>query len=410
MIMKNYFSKVNSMVMILSLLFLTISCSSSKEIPEEVAYADNQLRLLKSTVDQQLKNGFENNEYPEVFPRTVDGVEISFVASSDWTSGFYPGMLWYMYDLTNDNYWKAAAEKQTALVEQEKLNDTTHDMGFKIYCSFGQGYRLTENEDYREVIIESAETLITRYNAKVGAIRSWDHNADKWDFPVIIDNMMNLELLFRATEETGDSTFYNVAVNHANTTIREHFREDYSSYHVIDFNPKTGVVQKRNTHQGHADESAWARGQAWGLYGFTMTYRFTKDPRYLEQAEKIAEFILNHPNLPEDMVPYWDYDAPNIPDEPRDVSAAAIAVSALFELSTFPTNNSKSYQEKAETILKNVNQNYTSQPGDNYGFLLEHATGHYPHGYEIDVPIIYADYYYLEALTRSKSLADSDAN
>ncbi|MDR9417157.1 MAG: glycoside hydrolase family 88 protein [Gracilimonas sp.] len=406
--MKNDFSKFYSFIIVPSIVLLSVSCTSKKEVPKEVALADKQLRVLKNNADQQLKNVSESSEKPLVFPRSVEnGEEIRFVSSSDWTSGFYPGTLWYMYDLTGDAHWKEAAERHTGLVEQEKLNSSDHDIGFKIYCSFGNGYRLTEDPHYRDVIIESAETLITRFNEKVGAIRSWDHNTDKWDFPVIIDNMMNLELLFRATEETGDSTFYDIAVTHANTTLEEHFREDNSSYHVIDFNPESGEVRKRNTHQGFEHESSWARGQAWGLYGFTMTYRFTKDTVYLDQAEKIAEYILNHPSIPDDMVPYWDYNAPNIPDEPKDVSAAVITASALFELSTFVTSDSESYQEKAENILNNVQQGYTSEVGENFGFLLDHSTGHYPKGSEINVPIIYADYYYLEAIKRGEGLVNN---
>jgi len=220
---------------------------------------------------------------------------------------------------------------------------------------------------------------------------------------------MNLELLFRATQETGDSTYYNIAVTHANTTMRVHFREDNSSFHVIDFYPETGEIRNRNTHQGYAHESAWARGQAWGLYGFTMSYRFTQDPAYLEQAEKIAEFTLSHPNLPEDLVPYWDYDAPNIPDEPKDVSAAMITASALFELSTMVDDRGEYYRSMADQILQSVHDHYRSEIGSNYGFLLDRATGNYPKNSEVSVPINYADYYYLEAIKRQMDLQKAEA-
>ena len=208
-------------------------------------------------------------------------------------------------------------------------------MGFKIYCSFGNGYRLLKNALYKEVILQSARTLSRRFNAVAGVLRSWDHSRDKWDYPVIIDNMMNLELLFAATRLSGDSSFYKIAVTHANTTMKHHFRPDYSSYHVIDYDSTTGAVRKKNTHQGFAHESAWARGQAWALYGYTMCFRETRDPVYLKQAEQVANFILSHPNLPRDKVPYWDFNAPGIPAEPRDASAAAIIASALYELSGY---------------------------------------------------------------------------
>jgi unsaturated chondroitin disaccharide hydrolase len=278
-------------------------------------------------------------------------------------------------------------------------------MGFKIYCSFGNGYRLTKDGNYHDIIIQSAKTLSTRFRPITGTIRSWDHNGDKWGYPVIIDNMMNLELLFAATRLTGDSSFYRIAVSHANTTMKNHFRPDNSSYHVLDYDTLTGKVLKKNTHQGYSDESAWARGQAWGLYGFTMCYRETKDPAYLQLAEKIAAFILNHPNLPKDLVPYWDYNDPNIPNVPKDVSAAAILASGLYELSTYSTNG-KWYKKRADKIVENLTKNYRSHVGENKGFILLHSTGHLPAKSEIDVPIDYADYYYLEAVLRSKKLKD----
>jgi hypothetical protein len=279
------------------------------------------------------------------------------------------------------------------------MNGRTHDMGFKIYCSYGAGYRLTNDSKYKEVIIQSAKTLSTRFNPVVGCIKSWDHNTDKWSYPVIIDNMMNLELLFAATRLTGDSSFYRIAISHANTTMKNHFRFDFSTYHVIDYDTLTGKVKNRNTHQGYSDESSWARGQAWGLYGYTMCYRETRDPKYLQQAEKIAGFIINHPNMPADMVPYWDFNAPNIPNEPRDASAAAIIASALSELSTFSKNGSL-YRQTADRIIKSLTEDYRSPIGENRGFILLHSTGAKPMNSEVDVPLIYADYYYLEALIR----------
>jgi uncharacterized protein YyaL (SSP411 family) len=251
------------------------------------------------------------------------------------------------------------------------------------------------------VIIQSARTLSTRFNPVTGTLRSWDHSRDKWGFPVIIDNMMNLELLFAATQMTGDSSFYKIAVSHANTTMKNHFRADYSSYHVIDYDTVTGKPVKKNTHQGYSHESAWARGQAWGLYGYTMCYRFTKDPVYLKQAENIAAFIFNHPNMPKDLVPYWDFNAPNIPNEERDASAGAVIASGLYELSLY-SKNGKSYKAKADKIMKSLTTDYRSPIGQSHGFILLHSVGSKPSNSEVDVPLSYADYYYLEALLRSK--------
>lgn len=378
-------------------------CSQKLHFRKEVTQAEMQTTLMLQEISKaEGKNG------QLVSPRTLESGNLKLVASKDWTSGFFPGELWYLYELTKNEKWKQQAIKFTAPIEQEKLNGKTHDMGFKIYCSFGNAYRLTKNENDKEVIIKAAQTLSTRFNPKVGAIRSWDHNTDKWDFPVIIDNMLNLELLFEATKLSGDSSFYKIAVSHANTTMKNHFRKDFSTWHVVDYDPVTGLVEKKNTHQGYSDVSAWARGQAWAIYGYTMCYRETKDPKYLQQAQNIAKFLFNNKNMPADLIPYWDFDAPNIPNEPRDASAAAVISSALFELSTY-TNESNDYLKKAETILNNLSINYASQIGANKGFILIHSTGSKPHNSEIDVPLSYADYYYLEALTRFNRLKSKQA-
>jgi hypothetical protein len=354
-------------------------------------------------IKDQLSNGNENSL--KVSPRSFNEEgTLRMVISRDWTSGFFPGNLWFMYEWTGDDYWLGKAKYFTSFIEQEKYNGTTHDMGFKIYNSFGNGYRLLGEDDYHDIMIQSANTLITRFNENVGCLRSWDHNTDKWDFPVIIDNMMNLDLLFWATKATGDSTYYHIAVSHAMRTMQEHFRPDGSSYHVVDFNPETGVVQARHTHQGFSHESAWARGQAWGLYGYTMVYRETGMKEFLDRARIISTYILEHPNMPSDMVPYWDYDDPSIPESPRDVSAATITASALYELSTLVNENGDLYKETADSIIQNVADYYLSPKGENFGFLLTESTGNKPRGYEIAVPIVYADYYYLEALIRKEKI------
>ncbi len=360
-----------------------------------VADAETQTRLKLQSADKALA------EAPAlVSPRTIVDGKLKMVVSRDWTSGFFPGQLWYLYELTGDKSWKAEAIRYTELSKKEQFNKGTHDLGFMIYCPFGNGYRLTQDTAYRSVIIQAAKSLSSRFSPKTGTIKSWDHNTQLWTYPVIIDNMMNLELLFNATKFSGDSTFYKIAVTHANTTLKNHFRPDNSSYHVVDYDPQTGRVVKRLTHQGYADESAWARGQAWGLYGFTLCYRETGNPAYLEQARKIAAFMLNHPRLPADKVPYWDFDAPNIPDAPRDASAATITASALYQLAELAKD--KSYRETADKIMSSLTRSYRSPLNQNFGFILLHSTGHLPAKSEIDVPINYADYYYLEALLRKK--------
>ena len=346
---------------------------------------------------------------PLVVPRNLnDDGTLRLIPSRDWVSGFFPGTLWFMYQFTGQSKWKAAAEKYTAPIEREKYTTTTHDLGFILGCSFGKGYELTANPAYRDVLIQAAKSLITRFNPKVGAIRSWDHNSDKWQYPVIIDNMMNLELLFWASKETGDPVYANIAVKHAQTALANNFRDDFSTYHVIDYDTLTGEVRNKHTHQGLHHESAWARGQAWGLYGYTMTFRESGMPEFLVQAERIADFYLNHPNLPKDLIPYWDFNVEPGIGEPRDVSAACITASALLELASFIPAKKDFYNEKATQMLKSLAESYLSPPGGNQGFILAHSTGHKPHNSEVDVPIIYAEYYFLEALARKNNLNKSN--
>lgn len=383
------------------------ACTEQKDtadnnIPKPVYDIRNQVKYAIEELDDIHNNRFSNETSKMVVPRSLRNDTLFYVKSDDWTSGFFGGNLWYMYELYGDEYWREQAIKYTQPIEKQKSNRGTHDLGFMIYCSFGNGLRLTENQVYKDIIIEASKSLISRFNPTVGCIRSWDFNRNKWKFPVIIDNMMNLEMLFWATKATGDSTYYKIAVSHADKTLKHHFRDDNSSFHVVDYDPATGAVLNRHTFQGFADESAWARGQAWGLYGYTMCYRETGKQEYLDHAEKIAAYMLDHSNLPEDLIPYWDFNAPDIPNAPRDVSAATIMSSALLELSTFKTNKAEYYKSTANNILTNVEKYYRSALGANRGFLLTNSTGHLPHNHEINVPIIYADYYYLEALVRSR--------
>jgi Glycosyl Hydrolase Family 88. len=392
--------KKNKIAFIVLCLFCT-ACKSGKGIVEEnIKFADKQFDYAFTCIDKTLASENESRTKNLTNPRSIekDG-SLRMVKSTDWCSGFFPGSLWYMYEYTGNKKWESKAAACSWLIEQEKWNAGTHDMGFKMYPSFGNAYRLTQDEKYKLVLLQSAKTLITRFNPKVGAIRSWDHNPGKWQYPVIIDNMLNLELLFRATQISGDSIYYRIAVSHANKTLNNHFRFDYSSYHVVNYDTITGSVISKETHQGKADESAWARGQAWGLYGFTMAYRFTKDPAYLSQAEHIAHFIFTHPNLPTDLIPYWDFNDPAIPQSPRDVSAACVIASGLYELAGY-SPKAKTYKKLADKIMSHLSKYYKAKVGTYQGFLLLHSTGNYPGNDEIDVPISYADYYYLEALLR----------
>ena len=348
-------------------------------------------------------------------PRTVNEKtgEILYIPIDDWCSGFFPGSLWLTYELTGDKKWIPLAEKYTEDLDSVKHLKWHHDVGFMIGCSYLTAYRVADKSEYKDVIIEAAKSLSTRFRPGAEVIQSW--NVDKgwqsqrgWECPVIIDNMMNLELLFEASLMTGDSTFYDISVKHADTTMEHHFRDDNSCYHVVDYDLETGEVRNRQTAQGYADESSWARGQAWAIYGYTVCYRYTKDDKYLAQAEKVYDFIFNNKNLPADLVPYWDYDAPNIPNEPRDASSAACTASALYEMELYLPN--KGYKEKADEIIRSLSSpEYRAVPGTNTNFVLMHSVGSIPHGHEIDVPINYADYYFIEALMRKRDIEAGQA-
>jgi hypothetical protein len=344
------------------------------------------------------------NRFPKTYYQKNDSLETS--GSGWWCSGFYPGTLLYLYEQTKDETLYNEAVRILNVLKKEQYNTSTHDLGFMMYCSFGNANRLRPNPEYGSILLNSARSLSARFNDTVGCIKSWDSKPG--DFLVIIDNMMNLELLFETTRATGDSSFYKIAVTHANTTMKHHFRPDYSSYHVVNYNSSTGAVQEKKTAQGAANESAWARGQAWGLYGYTVCYRETKDAKYLQQAEHIAEFILSHPNLPADKVPYWDFNAPGIPNALRDASAGAIMASALLELSTYTdAQHAAQYRQVAETILTTLSSDqYKAAPGTNGGFILEHGVGHKPNGTEVDVPLTYGDYYFIEACARYKAISN----
>lgn len=367
------------------------------------AKADAQLRYQLQQVNKLRR---ERNDW-SLMPRCVEkDNSLRMVHQPDWCCGFFSGMLWQMYQYSHDSFWREQAVSNTWPLERVKLNASSHDLGFMVYNSFGKAWEQTHEQSYRDVVVQAARTLATRYNDTIGCIRSWSWGTpDRWQFAVIIDNMINLELLFQASRITGDKKFYNIAVSHADKTMRNHFREDMTSYHVVDYNPADGSVIKRITHQGLFDESVWSRGQGWGLYGFTMCYRYTHDPAYLEQAQKIARCWLSLPNMPDDGVPYWDMLDPAIPDAPRDASAAAVIASGLYELATYSdADNANVYRQAADKILHSLETSYQSELHASQGFLLTHSTGNYPAKDEIDVPINYADYYYLEALLRRSTM------
>lgn len=314
----------------------------------------------------------------------------------NWTSGFFPGSLWYTYELTGDEKLKAQAIKYTNLLNPIRHYKDNHDIGFMMNCSYGNALRLSPNDTIQAVLVETADNLCERFDPQIGCIRSW--NFGHWNYPVIIDNMMNLDLLFNASKLTGSNKYYDVAVKHAKTTMKHHFRPDFTCYHVVSYN-NDGTVESKGTHQGKHHESSWSRGQAWAVYGYTACYRETQDTDFLKHAIHIANMIMERVKT-DDNIPYWDYNAPALKDTPRDASAAAVTASAFLELSTFAPDGQK-YYKYSENLLKNLSgKEYLAEKSTNQGFILMHSVGSLPHGSEIDTPINYADYYYLEALKR----------
>lgn len=390
---------------------------------DEKAFVKENLHFSKTQLDLLLTKA---NVVDSLFPRTSNAAgEIQLTNKYEWTSGFFAGELWYAYQGTKDENLKKDAIKWTEKLESLQYFKDHHDLGFMVYCSYGNAYRLTKNERYKNVLIQAAKSLSTRFDPKVGSIKSWNAFGS-WDgkgtykFPVIIDNMMNLELLFFASKATGDPAFKKIAITHADNVLKNQLRPDFSCYHVVCYDPESGKVLARETAQGYADNSVWARGQAWGIYGFTLCYRETGDMRYLNAACKMADYYLDHKNLPSDKVPYWDFDAndngfsPSVkshanetPVKYRDASAAAITASALLELSTYPNKKANGYKNSAIQMLHSLaSPAYRAAAGTNGDFIIKHCVGSIPHGVEIDVPLVYADYYFLEALNRYNLILD----
>ena len=374
-------------IMLLVLFNLYVGSVFAQNLNQSV---DKAFDYAKIQVSQWLKKNTDYTQHPKESNATGQWITIS---RDDWTSGFWSGCLWYLYEKSKDPDLLKAAISWTEDLESQKLNTRDHDVGFRILCSFGNGYRLTGNEKYKQVIITAANSLATRYDEKIGCIRSWSWG--EWNYPVIIDNMMNLELLFRVYKYTGNSRLSDIAVNHAKHTIQNQIREDGSTWHVIDYNPD-GTVKKKDTAQGMNTESTWSRGQAWGIYGFVVAYRETKEELFLKTAIKLADYFLD--NLPEDFIPYSDFDSPKIPKESKDVSAAAITCSALLEMTQYIDGDY--YLKAAENILNSIISNYMTI-GTSYESILYRACHRY--GKE-EQAFIFADYYFLEAMTRAKNL------
>ncbi|MDT0684734.1 glycoside hydrolase family 88 protein [Autumnicola psychrophila] len=401
--------RVVNLIAVVGIAAFAMSCGSNRNADKMASSNEIDIQMQINYCAEQAEKAL--NLIPDdnkSIPRNIasGSKEWQYVNYKDWTSGFWPGELWYIYELTGDEKWKKAADKYTGYLTPLSVEQALdHDLGFQVFNSFGNGYRLTKNPEYKNVILKAADTLATLFNPNVGTILSWPREVPNMEWPqhnTIMDNMINLELLFWASKNGGERSLYDMAVSHADVTMANHFRSDYTSYHVVVYDRETGEPIKKVTHQGYADNSLWARGQAWAIYGYTMVYRETRDKKYLDFAKKVTNVYLER--LPEDLIPYWDFDSPQIPDAPRDASAAAVVASALLELSQYVEDPKKSseYLSKAKAIMAELSKNY--QSGQENSAALLHSTGHFPSGSEIDYSIIYADYYYAEAVSRLKKI------
>jgi unsaturated chondroitin disaccharide hydrolase len=353
---------------------------------------------------KQAKTTARTGDFDIKMPVVIDSGKTAWTKNDiyNWRSGFWPGIEWYLFESTKDDYWKQQAAKSTAMLSGVlDKSEFNHDLGFQFYCSYGNGYRLTRNPAYKQILLRAADSLATLFNPNVGTILSWPGRYTEFGSPhnTIIDNMMNLELLFWAAKNGGSKKLYDIAVSHATTTMKNHFRSDYSTYHVLLYDKNTGSFLKGITHQGYADNSMWARGQAWAIYGFTEAYRETGNKAFLQTAMRATDIYLKR--LPNDKIPFWDFDDPAIPNAPRDASAAAIIASALLELSTLVEDKTlqKEYTNASKAMLEELSSDRYLSKGKNHAFLL-HSTGNKPAGRDVDVSMIYADYYFLEAQLR----------
>jgi hypothetical protein len=390
--------------------FLFIAAIVSGVFPISSNAADPVLEMMPKVFERAAKQSSvllgNLGESPK-FPRSLkpDG-SLRAVDPEDWTSGFFPGTMWLIHEYSGSPEWKEKAMAATLRLEVLRNFKGHHDVGFMLGCSYGNALRLSPDDSKRAVLRDGAAALVTRYRSEVGLIRSWDYKP--FVYPVIIDNMMNLELLSWSAKNGGDPKHLEIAISHADKTLANHFRADGSAYHVLDYNPKTRAISAIHAGQGGDVRTAWARGQAWAIYGFAMMFRETKKPEYLAKATSVADFVMNHPNLPKDKIPYWDFGAEAGDKTPRDASAAAVMAAGLIEISEMSGDGKGGkYLDFARAqLLALGSPGYLAEEGKNGGFILLHSTGHLPENLEIDSPLCYADYYFLEALLRYRALAE----
>jgi unsaturated chondroitin disaccharide hydrolase len=366
---------------------------SAKPIPKSPAFA-----WAGEALDYCEMRVYENLARLKSFPERTESGKWICVENGGWVGGHWVGLLWLAYAYTQDPDLEKAARNWAARLAPRQFDLTTHDLGFLFELSHVLGFQLTGDVTLKPPALQAAETLSRRFNPRGGYFQAWGPPDAFFELRgrAIVDTMMNLELLFWARQETGEPKFAQMAVSHARTVIKHQIRPDFSTSHVIDFDPESGEFLKQDTHQGWSTDSCWSRGQSWAVCGFGDCYRATGDALFLETARHLAEYALH--NLPPDQVPYWDYRSPDIPDDVRDSSAASILASGLLNLSELdPDPESASrWRSRAGAILQSLWENYSSR-GTSEPSILIHGTRSKPHGL-VDHGLIYGDFYLLEAL------------
>jgi len=391
-------------ILLLSLILAFTRESWSQQLPDSLI--QNALRVSYEHLEASVLEVKDSTRFPSYAPHNL---QWSYFNSGGWTSGFYPGCLWLAYELSGRNEFKTWAKRWTAGLEKEAENTGTHDLGFMFGCSFGNGIKNVSPDEavtYKETLVMAAITLDKRYSPKVGMLRCyWDEppfSQDTTLFPVVVDIMMNLELLFWGTEHGAPASLKEHAISHALNTYRDFVRPDGSSYHVVRYNKDSGTIFNKGQLQGQNENSTWTRGHAWFIYGMTVCYRYTKDETFLTKACLLADYFLKR--LTPDNVSAWDFDSKPEYKDTKDASATAIVSSALFELSTYvkdPTRKEK-YLDKATAMLAALCSKKYLAEGEKTNALLLHSTQYLtqPGNQNTDKPAIFADYYFLEAIKR----------
>lgn len=392
------------MRLLISLLVIILFFNLSLSANELDSLVDNAIKISLIKLENSVVDVADSTLFPTY---ATEELVWKLKGSDDWTSGFYPGCLWYAYELSGNEKFEKWARQWTASIEHEKFNMETHDLGFRFMCTFANGLRLGNNseyDDYKDIILTAASSLSKRYNRKIKCLSSnWDMLEIENSFPVVIDIMANLNILFWAAENGGTKYYKDYALNHARKTYRDFVRSDGGTYHIVRYNKENAEIINKGTLQGDGDETTWSRGHAWMVYGLVETYAYTGEKDILNMAIKMSDYFIEH--LPDDQVSIWDFQSEI---DYRDVSASSIVTSALFRLANQVEGKDlkEKYSAQAAGMLTSLCKPPYFIENINSNCILDHSVQYLPINSNVDVPAIFADYYFLEALVRYKKSND----